>query len=89
MAIGVLTVGGGIMADQEKKTTDNVLKTAAKAIGAAAGKIAHIAGVEGEAPAAPQTKKSVKPAKFAKKDKHRLPRKEKKLLAKKAQKQVA
>ena len=70
------------MHDQEREHQDNILTTAAKAVGKAAGKIAHIAGIEAEAPA-PQPKKSVKPARLEKKNKPRLPRKEKKALAKK------
>lgn len=67
----------------KKKTTETpdegVLVSAAKAIGKAAGQMAKAVGV---APEAPEPKKSQKVPKFAKKDKHRLPRREKKALQK-------
>jgi hypothetical protein len=66
----------------ERATKDSVLTTAAKAIGTAAGKIASMAGVE-PAPAPPHTI-STKPMKLQKKNKHRLPR-----WQKKAQQKVA
>jgi hypothetical protein len=66
----------------EPATKDSVLTTAAKAIGTAAGKIASMAGVE-PAPAPPHTI-STKPMKLQKKNKHRLPR-----WQKKAQQKVA
>ena len=56
--------------------TEGILETTAKAIGTAAGKIASLAGVE-PAPAPPQTK-SMKPEKLQKKNKSRLPRRQKK-----------
>jgi hypothetical protein len=64
----------------EPEAEGGVLVEAAKAIGAAAGKIASLAGVE---PAAvPMHPKSVKPLKLQKKNKSRLPRKQKKALRK-------
>jgi hypothetical protein len=60
---------------------DDALTSAAKAIGAAAGKIAAVAGVAEPAPA---PKKSMKPAKLVKKNNPHLPRK-----LKKAQKKAA
>jgi hypothetical protein len=61
------------------ETEDNVLVSAAKAIGSAAGKIASLAGAEPEArPAA----KSTKVGKLPKKQGHRLPRRQKKALQK-------
>jgi hypothetical protein len=65
--------------------TDSTLTAAAKAIGAAAGKVAVMAGIAEPAPK-PQTK-STKPAKQPKlqsKNKSRLPRKQKKAMQKKA-----
>ena len=55
---------------------DNILVTAAKTVGRAAGKIAALAGAE----AAPSTSepKATKPGKLAPKQKNRLPRKVKK-----------
>ena len=58
---------------------ESTLVNAAKTIGTAAGKIAKLAGVEPE-PRAPA--QSQKVPKLAKKDKHRLPRREKKALQK-------
>jgi hypothetical protein len=58
---------------------DNVLVSAAKVIGSKAGKIASLAGVP------PETKpatKSTKVGKLLKKDKQRLPRRQKKALQK-------
>ena len=66
--------------------TDSALTTAAKAIGAAAGKIAVATGIAEPAQARPQTK-STKPKKLPKlqsKNKSRLPRKQKKAMQKKA-----
>jgi hypothetical protein len=60
----------------EPETKDSTLATAAKIIGAAAGKIASLAGVA-EPVAKPQTK-STKVPKLQKKDKSRLPRRQKK-----------
>jgi hypothetical protein len=63
----------------KKKTEDvaapeeSAIVTAAKAIGAAAGKIAHVAGVSTPTPPAEPKK-----AKLAPKNKSRLPRREKK-----------
>ena len=61
----------------EPATDDGILTTAAKAIGTAAGKIASLAGVTEPAPAPPHTI-STKQPKLQKKNKHRLPRWEKK-----------
>jgi F420-0:gamma-glutamyl ligase len=58
---------------------ESVLVSAAKAIGTAAGKVAKLAGV---APEAREPAKSQKVPKLPKKDKHRLPRREKKALQK-------
>lgn len=58
---------------------ESILVSAAKTIGTAAGKIARLAGVEPE-PREPA--QSQKVPKLAKKDKHRLPRREKKALQK-------
>ena len=58
-------------------TEDSILTTTAKAIGTAAGKIASLAGVTEPAPAPPHTM-STKQPKLQKKNKHRLPRWEKK-----------
>ena len=69
---------------KEKQTAEEPIVKAAKAIGAAAGKVAAMAGAHSDAP-----KTAAKPAstgKFEKKNKSRLPRKEKKELAKKAAK---
>jgi hypothetical protein len=61
----------------EPETEGSVLATAAKAIGTAAGKIASLAGVVEPAPTPPQTK-STKQPKLQKKNKSRLPRRQKK-----------
>ena len=61
----------------EPETKDSTLATAAKVIGNAAGKIASLAGVAEPAPTPPQTK-STKIPKLQKKDKSRLPRRQKK-----------
>jgi hypothetical protein len=58
-----------------KETEDNILVSAAKVIGSAAGKIASLAGAPAEAK--PATK-SAKVGKLPKKQGHRLPRREKK-----------
>jgi hypothetical protein len=71
----------------EPGTEDSILTTTAKAIGTAAGKIASLAGVE-PAPAPPHTI-SMKQPKLQKKDKHRLPRWQKKAQQKAAAAQVA
>ncbi|HUB82976.1 MAG TPA: hypothetical protein VMB03_29455 [Bryobacteraceae bacterium] len=63
------------------KAHENLLTSTAKTIGATAGKIASLAGVAG---AAPEHKHSGKPAKLARKNKPRLPRR-----VKKAQKKAA
>jgi long-subunit acyl-CoA synthetase (AMP-forming) len=60
-------------------TEDSALVSAAKVIGKAAGKIAAIV-----TPDAKPATKSQKVPKLVKKDKHRLPRKQKKALAKKS-----
>ncbi len=59
----------------------SVLVTAAKAIGSVAGKVASLVGVADEAK--PNTK-STKVPKLVKKDKHRLPRRQKKAQQKKS-----
>ncbi len=58
-----------------EKSDENILISAAEAIGTAAGKTARLAGV---APDAPVPAKSQKNAKLPKKSKHRLPRRQKK-----------
>jgi hypothetical protein len=58
---------------------ESILIHAAKTIGAAAGKIAKLAGVE---PGPREPAQSQKVPKLAKKEKHRLPRREKKALQK-------
>jgi hypothetical protein len=61
---------------------DSGLVTAAKAVGSAAGAIAHLAGVKREsAPAETPAPKAHKPGKLPKKNRHRLPRREKKAKA--------
>ncbi len=57
-------------------TTDNILITAAKSVGTAAGKMASVLGVTPETPPA----KSAKVPKLKKKNKSRLPRRQKKAL---------
>ena len=72
------------MAKKEKPETsseDSILVSAAKAIGTAAGKVAKLAGATA-APERTEPAVSQKVPKLAKKDKHRLPRKEKKALQK-------
>jgi hypothetical protein len=61
----------------EPETKDSTLATAAKIIGAAAGKIASLAGVAEPALTPPQTK-STKIPKLQKKNKSGLPRRQKK-----------
>jgi hypothetical protein len=62
------------------------LVTAAKAVGSAAGKIAALVGAKGEAaPAPPTAAKPRKAGKLPKKNRHRLPRREKKAQAKAAE----
>jgi hypothetical protein len=58
-----------------EETKDNLLVSAAKAIGSAAGKIASLASVP---PAAHPAAKSTKVGKLPKKQGHRLPRRQKK-----------
>src|ERR1700760_3939296 len=66
----------GAPAMSKKQTTDeNLLISSAKAVGTAAGKIAALAVVTAEAVPTPKT---VRPGKLQKKDRHRLPRREKK-----------
>ena len=82
MVTGVLApFRGKLMTDEKKpkekkkpvepETEESILATAAKAIGTAAGKIAALAGV---APSPPKVKKP----KLQKKNKSRLPRRQKK-----------
>ena len=61
----------------EPETKGSILATTAKAIGTAAGKIASLAGVAEPAPTPSQTK-STKQPKLQKKNKSRLPRRQKK-----------
>jgi hypothetical protein len=63
-----------------KKTEDNILVSAAKAIGSAAGKLASLAGAP---PEARPPAKSTKVGKLPKKKTNRLPRRQKKALQKK------
>ena len=63
-----------------QETEENVLVSAAKAIGSAAGKIASLAGAP---PEARSPAKSTKVGKLPKKQGHRLPRRQKKAQAKK------
>jgi len=75
------------MADEQKRKerkkltepgeTDSTLVAATKAIGTAAGKIASLTGIAQPAPTPPQTKPK-KPPKLQKKNKSRLPRRQKK-----------
>ena len=78
---------------KKDKTDESVLEAAAKTIGKAAGKAAAVAGLEaGEAapPAArPNTPKKEKIPKLVKKNKSRLPRREKKALQKASAKKGA
>lgn len=67
------------MAKKQATQDESILVSAAKTIGATAGKIAKLAGVE---PAPREPAQSQKVPKLAKKDKHRLPRREKKALQK-------
>ena len=64
------------MADNQN-TTDNILVSAAKAIGTAAGKVAKAIAVEKPA-VVPASAKAPVIAKLQKKDKTRLPRRQKK-----------
>jgi hypothetical protein len=81
-----ITPGKGTLNMSKKQATpetkdESILVHAAKTIGAAAGKIAKLAGVEPE-PRGPA--QSQKVPKLAKKEKHRLPRREKKALQKRS-----
>jgi hypothetical protein len=60
-----------------EEAPESILVTAAKSLGAAAGKVAALAGVKPETPKSPE---NVKKPKLASKNKSRLPRKEKKAL---------
>jgi hypothetical protein len=69
---------------QEPKAAEGgILADAAKAIGHAAGKLAHLAGVTSQPPASPPK------GKLQKKNKSRLPRRQKKALKKSQQPPVA
>jgi hypothetical protein len=68
---------------KEPKAEGGLLVETAKTIGVAAGKVAALAGIAEPAPAKPQTK-SVKVPKLQKKNKSRLPRRQKKALQKAA-----
>lgn len=65
---------------KKTETEDSILIDAAKSLGAAAGKIAAVVGVD----APPPQPKAKKAARFQKKNKSRLPRREKKALKKAA-----
>jgi hypothetical protein len=67
----------------DKSSEEGVLVSTAKAIGTAAGKVAKLVGATG-APHAGEPAVSQKVPKLSKKDKHRLPRKEKKALQKRS-----
>ncbi len=69
---------------KEPEAEDGVLVAAAKTVGKAAGKVAAL--VAPEPVPAPMHPKSVKPQKLQKKNKSRLPRREKKALQKSANK---
>ena len=71
------------MADKKKKKEDSALVSAAEAVGTAVGKVAALVGAAGEKPKTPP--KRVKIPKLAKKNKSRLPRKQKKTQQKTAQ----
>jgi hypothetical protein len=73
------------MANNEN-TEESILEKAAKKIGEVAGKVAAVAGAE--APPRANTPKKEKVGKLVKKNKSRLPRKEKKALQKAAAKQA-
>ena len=60
-----------------EEAPDSILLTAAKGLGAAAGKIAALAGAKPQTPTSP---KNVKKPKLAGQNKSRVPRKEKKAL---------
>jgi hypothetical protein len=64
-----------------EEAPESILVTAAKGLGAAAGKVAAAVGVKAETPPKPA---KVKIPKLAPKNKSRLPRKEKKALKKAA-----
>jgi len=68
---------------EEAPAEDSALVSAAKSIGAAAGKVASAIGVKPEPHATPKTIRRGKPVK---KNKPRLPRKQKKALKKAAEK---
>lgn len=57
------------------------LVTAARAVGSAAGKFAHLMGVKEEPPAQTPAPKARKAEKLPKKNRHRLPRRQKKAKA--------
>jgi hypothetical protein len=71
---------------KEPEPEDNALVAAAKTIGTAAGKIASLGGVE---PSPPRSPAKPKPQKLQKKNKSRLPRRQKKALRKGLAKPVA
>jgi hypothetical protein len=74
-------------ADNKPETVEESgLVTAAKVAGSAAGKMAALVGVKGEAaPAQVTARKPRKAGKLPKKNRHRLPRREKKAQAKAAE----
>jgi hypothetical protein len=67
----------------KKTKEDGILATAAKAIGGAAGSLASLAGVAAGTEAPPAPTRAAKAGRLVKKNKVRLPRKQKKALAKK------
>lgn len=67
--------------DKPDESADSVVTSAAKKLGKAAGKVAAAIGATSEAPSTkvpPLKKQEIKVAKLEKKNKNRLPRKEKK-----------
>ena len=71
---------------KKEKSEESVLEKAAKKIGEVAGKVAAATGTD--TPARPNTPKKERIGKLVKKDKSRLPRKEKKAQQKAAAKQA-
>jgi len=65
--------------NEPEETKASSLVSAAKAVGSAAGTIAHLVGIKGEPePAKAPAAASRKAGKLPKKNRHRLPRREKK-----------
>jgi hypothetical protein len=68
--------------NEPEEVKDSGLVTAAKAVGSAAGTLAHLVGIKGEpAPAKTRVADARKAGKLPKKNRHRLPRREKKAQA--------